>query len=497
MTSFKRSSQPSTGRNLNVCGSLDGVASTERADQVAISSVTKGVPFLETAPMSPMMVDVRSSERTRVAQANRSEIAMSLKRLPCLSITTGLLFAAASPASAQQVREARIAELIDQARVHVAQVPPTTAPQIDLSLDEAIERALKRNLDIAVERLNPPLMDLQIAQVNAPYRPTLTTTFSNGSQTTLSSNQLEGGLAVVQDNATVNASVRQSVPWRGGSYQISWNNNRNATNNVFSTFNPSYRTNFQASYRQPLLRGFAIDSTRQQLQVTQINRELSDVDLRQTITNTLAEVRNAYWDLAYASQAIDIQRQSLELAEQLVRDNRARVEIGTMAPIDIVQSQSEAATRRQSLAEARQNLRTAELTLKRLIVHGTDDELWQARIGATDRPSFTPESIDLEAAVRTALDQHTDLTRSRRQLDINNINLRALRDETLPSLDLVGSYQLQGQGGTRTIRSDLGGNVVAAIPGQLWRRHPPALRSRFPRVERTASTQLPDRPKCG
>ena len=392
---------------------------------------------------------------------------MSLKRLPCLGIITGLLFAAALPASAQQVREARIAELIDQARAHVAQLPPTTAPQIDLSLDEAVERALRRNLDIAVERLNPQLMDLQIARVNAFYRPMLTTSFSNSSRTNPSSSQLDGGLAVVQDTATVSTSVSQSVPWGGGDFQISWNNNRNETNNVFSSFNPSYRANFQASYTQPLLRGFAIDSTRQQLQVTQINRELSDVDLRQTIANTLAEVPNAYWDLAYASQAVEVQRQSLELAEQLVRDNRARVEIGTMAPIDIVQSQSEAAARRQSLAEAQQNLRTAELALKRLIVQGTDDELWQARISARDRPPFNPEPIDLEAAVRTALDQRTDLTRSRRQLDINNINLRALRDETLPSLDLVGSYQLQGQGGTRTIRSDLGGDVVAAIPGSF------------------------------
>ena len=392
---------------------------------------------------------------------------MSLKRLPCLGIITGLLFAAASPASGQQVREARIAELIDQARAHVAQVSQTTPPQIDLSLDETVERALERNLDIAVERLKPQLMDLQIAQMNASYRPTLTTSFSNSSRTNPSSSQLDGGLAVVQDTATVNTSVNQSVPWGGGDFQIGWNNNRNETNNVFSSFNPSYRANFQATYTQPLLRGFAIDSTRQQLQVTRINRELSDVDLRQTITNTLAEVRNAYWDLAYASQAVDVRRQSLELAEQLVRDNRARVEIGTMAPIDIVQSQSEAAARRQSLAEAQQNLRTAELTLKRLIVRGTDDELWQARISATDRPPFNPEPIDLEAAVRTALDQRTDLTRSRRQLDINSINLRALRDETLPSLDLVGSYQLQGQGGTRTKRSNLGGDVVAVIPGSF------------------------------
>ena len=392
---------------------------------------------------------------------------MSLQRLVVLGSITVLLVAAAAPsASAQQGNESRIAALIEQARTQVSQVPVTGTRQIDLSLDEAIALALEHNLDIAVERLNPQLMDLLIAQVNAAYQPTFSTSFTNSSRTNPASNQLDGGLAVIQDTQSVNTSISQSVPWGGGDFQVSWNNNRNETTNVFSSFNPSYRSTFQASYTQPLLRGFSIDPTRQQLQVTRIDRELSDVDLRATITDTLANVRNTYWDFVFATQSLQVQQQSLALAEQLILDNRARVEIGTMAPIDIVQSQSEAAARRQALAQTEQTLQTAQLALKRLIVGSIEDDAWQAGLNPSDRPTFDPRPVDIETALRTALDQRPDLVRSRRQLDIDDINVRALRNETLPSLDLVGSYQLQGQGGTATLRGGvLGGAVTTVIPG--------------------------------
>ena len=392
---------------------------------------------------------------------------MSLRRLVVLGSITVLFVAAATPsASAQQRNESQIATLIEQARAQVGQVPATGATQIDLSLDEAIALALEHNLDIAVERLNPQLMDLQIAQVYAAYQPTLATSFTNSSRTNPSSSQLDGGQTVVQDTQIVDTSITQAVPWGGGNFQVSWNNNRSESNNFFSSFNPSYRSTFLTSYTQPLIRGFSIDSTRQQLQVTAIDRELSDVDLRATITNTLADVRSTYWDFVFATQSLQVQQQSLALAEQLIRDNQARVEIGTMAPIDIVQSQSEAAARRQALAQAEQTLQTAQLALKRLIVGSIEDDAWQAGLNPSDRPTYDPRPIDIETALRTALDQRPDLVRSRRQLDIDDINVRALRNETLPALDLVASYQLQGQGGTQLLRSQqVGGFVTTRIPG--------------------------------
>ncbi len=147
---------------------------------------------------------------------------------------------------------------------------------------------------------------------------------------------------------------------------------------------------------QPILRGFKTDGVRSQLQVTQINQDISEVQLKATITNTLSNVRNAYWDYLFSIQAVEVAKQSLALADKLVDDNKTRVEIGTMAPIDVVQAEAEAATRRQTLAQVEATMRTAELALKRLIVSGTEDPIWRASLVPTDQPEFRPERVDIE-----------------------------------------------------------------------------------------------------
>ena len=344
----------------------------------------------------------------------------------------------------------------------------------DLTVDDAIERALDRNLDIAVERLNPQLQDLSIAEANAAFMPNLNSNFDLGRSVTPSRSQLDGRLSQLPVNTESGAAgvgIEQATRWYGGRYTLNWDNGRTETNNVFFSYNPSFRSFVALGYTQPLLRGRRIDAPRRQLLVSQLNRDISDIDLRETITNTVAEVRRAYWELVYAKASVDVQLQALELAEQLVRDNRARVEIGTLAPIDIVQAQSEAAQRRQAVAEAEQNLRTAELVLKQLIVGGTDDEVWDAEINTVDRPVLDLGPVDVDRAIRTALDARTDISRTRRQEEINDVTLRNLANETLPSLDLVGSYRLQGQGGTRLVPQAfgdlpvLGGRTVERIPG--------------------------------
>ena len=351
--------------------------------------------------------------------------------------------------------------------------PPLQAHRVfDLTVDDAIERALDRNLDIAVERLNPQLQDLSIAEANAAFAPNLSSNFDLGRSVTPSRSQLDGRLSQLPVNTETGAAgigIEQATRWHGGRYTLNWDNGRTETNTVF--YNPSFRSFVALGYTQPLLRGRRIDAPRRQLLVSQLNRDISDIDLRETVTNTVAEVRRAYWELVYAKASVDVQLQALELAEQLVRDNRARVEIGTLAPIDIVQAQSEAAQRRQAVAEAEQNLRTAELLLKQLIVGGTDDEVWDAEINTVDRPVLDLGPVDVERAIRTALDARTDISRTRRQEEINDVTLRNLANETLPSLDLVGSYRLQGQGGTRLVPQAfgdlpvLGGRTVDMIPG--------------------------------
>ncbi|HZI80033.1 MAG TPA: TolC family protein [Vicinamibacterales bacterium] len=401
-----------------------------------------------------------------------------------LSCAAAVLCAAA-PSFAQKADEARINDLardaarqfeaarsaVDQTRSTVPITAP--GPNLELTLDEATARALERNLDLAVERLNPMIQDANLERVYAAYRPTVTSQIGHLARVQPPTSQLNGGTIVQNDTSTYNAGLTQALPWSGGDVSVTFNNNKQVTSNLFANFNPTFNSNLSATITQPLLRDFWIDGTRLQLKVTAINREISDIQLRGTLATTVANVRNAYWELVFSVQAVEVAEGSLDLAAKLVQDNRARVEVGTMAPLDVVQSEAEAATRRQALAQADATMRTAELSLKRLIVNGTDDPLWRATITPIDRPEFRSEPIDVEAAVRRALQSRTDLEQARKTLASNDVTMKFLRNQTLPALDAIANYGAQGLGGTQFVRGGLGSSqVLDTIPGgygNAWR----------------------------
>jgi outer membrane protein TolC len=407
-----------------------------------------------------------------------------------------LLVAGLLPASASaQISEARIRELVKEAASASKLISTAPAqvqvsgqgPSVSLTLDEAVALALERNLDIAVQRLDPQLQDIAIASARTAYSPALTSTISQQGTTIAPTNQLQisqGGGGVNNRTLTYNGGFLQSLPWGGGLVSASFNNNRLATNSNNAFYNPAFQSVWQAVFVQPLLRDFRIDSPRRQIQVSQINRDISDVQLRALITNTASNVRNAYWDYVFANEAVEVAKQSLELANKLVQDNQTRVEVGTMAPIDVVQAQAEAATRRQELVSAESIKRTTELNLKRLIVSGTDDVNWRASLVPADRPEFRPEPVDIEAAIRRALAERTDLNVARKTVQANDVTLGYLRNQTLPTLDLQVNYGVQGVGGDRFERQNtglLGSQVTNVVPGGLSDALTSLFQNRYPR----------------
>jgi outer membrane protein TolC len=159
--------------------------------------------------------------------------------------------------------------------------------------------------------------------------------------------------------------------------------------------------------------------------------------------------------------------QSVDIAEQLIRDNQVRVEIGVLAAIDVVTAQSQAAQQRQILVQAEATRRTNELALKRFIVNSSQDPVWNMTIDPLDQPAFTPVEIDIDAAVRKALSARTDLNAARRNGEANDVTLKYLRNQTLPQADVVARYGLTGLGGTEYIATGSGINrvVTGVIPG--------------------------------
>ena len=415
-------------------------------------------------------------------------------RAAAAALAAAGVIGAAVPAGAQ-VSEARIRELIKQATDPATRLQtPANAqpgssgdnrPSVPLTLDDAVKFALDRNLDIAVQRLNPEINDIIYASTRSVYHPALTSVVSTQSTTNPATSTLSGsqsvGAPVVAGLTNFNGGIAQSIPWGGGSAAIQLNNNKSTTTSLNVLYNPTFNTNWSGSYTQPLLRNFSTDATRRTLQVTKINRDISDVQLRSTITNTLSNVRNAYWDYVFSVQAVDVARQSLDLAERLVRDNQTRVEVGTMAPIDVVQAQSQSATARQNLVAAQSTMRTAELVLKRLIVGGTSDPNWSVRLDPVDRPDFVPQTFDIEAAVRRALSERTDIAIAKKTVQANDVTLKLLVDQLKPQVDLQTSYGLQGLGGTQFIRSGvIGAPPTSEIPGGVGDTFSSLFANRYP-----------------
>jgi outer membrane protein TolC len=344
---------------------------------------------------------------------------------------------------------------------------PVNGELRELRVEEAVALALEKNLDIQVAKLEPQAVDFQVAGIRNTYLPALNSTVGLRDTYQLPTSTLNGGQRVNNGTRTFNFGMSQNVNRFGGAFTVNWTNSRLETSNAFSTFNPSFQTNLVGAYTQPLFRGFKIDNTRQQLQVNLINRDISEESARATVTQTLANVRNAYWDLVFAQSAVEVARRALELADKLVEDNQARVEVGTLAPLDIVQAQSEAATRRQNLAAAEATAQTAELALKRYIVSGTDDPMWRQTLRPVDLPSLQAPPADIEGAIRSALAGRTDVATARKNLDSNDVNIRYFRNQSLPALDLNASYGAQGLGGTAFIRSGSGvdSQVTGTVPG--------------------------------
>ena len=397
----------------------------------------------------------------------------------CAFLTLIAVTLGASPAFAQGSEQERIDAITQdavrqfaEARSGEGQTRPTNPPQpgvrVELTLDDAVKRALEQNLDIAVERLNPQTYDFAIASLQANYRPTLNSNFGVRSSTAFTRSQVAGGDILTTDTFTGNNGILQNVKWGGGSFAVAWNNNRQAQSDLFATRNPAINSNLNLVYVQPVLRNFRIDGTRAQLKITQINQQISESQLRATVVRTVSNTRNAYWDYVFTIQAAEVAERSLQLATKLVEDNQARVEVGTLAPLDVVQAQAEQATRRQTVATTQAAVRTAELALKRLIVNGTDDPYWVANIEPVDRPTYTTESLDVAGAVRKALSARTDIEQSRKQVESNDVSIKNLSDQRLPALDVTASYGLAGIGGPQFVRppgAALGAPPTQIIPG--------------------------------
>jgi outer membrane protein TolC len=346
--------------------------------------------------------------------------------------------------------------------------PPLAAqeqPVLELSLDEAVARALENNVDIAVQRYDPESSFQDVREAQGAYDPFFTSTLTKTSAKSPAENAFAGADTVDTDTTLFNFGVSTLLK-TGATFRADFNNQKQDTNSVFTSFNPIFRSNLNLRLQQPLLRDRAIDPQRAQLRVAKKNKEISDVQFSETVKNTVANVKNLYYDLLYTIDNLDAQKKSLALAKKLLDENQIKVKVGTMAPLDVVAAESEVASREEGVIVAEAALADAEDALRRSIFPKHEFAIWQSRIVPKDRPTYEATSVDTEAAIGRALESRTDVVALRKSVENAETNLKAARNGRLPTVDLVAAYGTTGTGGTEIVRDPpFGGAIVDTIPG--------------------------------
>lgn len=339
------------------------------------------------------------------------------------------------------------------ARGAAAQTAPADASRLRLTVDDAVKMALDRNVDVAAARLDPQISDTSIAAVIGAYRPAF-------NSSVLQNNQLQAPQSFLIPTATrtnattTNVGLSQKLPWFGTSYSVAWNTTHTDSNSFLNSFNPLVQTGLALNVSQPLLRDLKIDTTRQQLATSRIGRDIADTHLRETLVHTAADVKSAYWNLVSANSNVDARRSVLESAQELVRVNTVKVQVGQSPPLDLVSAQAEVAADEEQLIIAETTVKEVEDQLRALIFDGSDRSAWAVKLDPIDSPpAGAGAAPDLEAAVTNALRDRADLERARKDIETAQVDVKYTANQRLPDVRLNAGYIATGLGGTQVLRS--------------------------------------------
>lgn len=338
----------------------------------------------------------------------------------------------------------------------------TADGQIQLTLEEALEIALRRNLGLAIQRLARQQFRLGVDQARGIFDLRLGgfTQWSESSSATASA--LEGA-AVRQDEQQIfNLGLAQLTPI-GGDLSLDFNNSRLKTNSAFFDLNPSYNVGLDLTYNLPLLRNFGPLATKRGILVARVQSAGNLAFFEAQVVTLIQSVENGYWDLVEAIEQLGVAEEGLRLAEELHRRNQVQVEVGTLPPLELVQSEANIATRQEEIIRARTAVGDAADRL-RLLLNVEQGPAWEMEIVPTTDPGTEAVDISLAQAIETALQERPELAQQELEVERLTIEDKFFRNQTRPRLDMGLSYGLTGVGGELLTEDPDTGEPVS-VPG--------------------------------
>jgi outer membrane protein len=342
--------------------------------------------------------------------------------------------------------------------------------KLDLSLEDAISLGLENNLAIAVAEYTPWLDEAALlfaksgANGRIGFDPIITSTLSLTDATTPINNPLFAGFTSIGAGSSTVAPIPPSLQnhtftanfgytegfWTGTQAQASINTTRSSTNfGTLDLFNPNVQSTMTAELTQPLLQGFGRTVNDRYIIEAKNTVKVGESQFAQQVITTVTQVATDYWELVFARENVKVEQVAVAADNQLYQNNKKQLEIGTMAPLDVITAQSQLATDQQALVQAQTTQLLDETTL---LVAITKDPLAGPLKGieiVPTTPIFNPnvENIAIEDAVKEAWQKRPELQQAQLNLKNAGVEVKATRNLLLPQLNLFGEYQATGLGG--------------------------------------------------
>jgi outer membrane protein TolC len=330
-------------------------------------------------------------------------------------------------------------------------LPPRTGieTQLEVSLDQTLAMALANNKDIESSRIDQLESEYTLTAAQGAYDTQLNVTSYWEQQITPVASSLGGSATGSLLNKTwlADPGVTQPLPWYGGTFKTDLSSADAYSNNTFLSLNPQYETSLNFSYTQPLWRNLLYDSNRHQIDVAKKNRSLTDEQFRQRVMGVVLQAEQAYWELSYAYNNLQVQLDAVRIGIQQDESNRRQEEQGLLAPIDVVAAQTQLANFEVGAYAAQSALTAAENAVKELVLPDRTDPKWSAAMLPVTPADVQAPITPLSDAISEAMANRPEIAEVKINGEINQKDVRYYRDQTKPQVNLTALYTRAGLAG--------------------------------------------------
>ncbi len=349
-----------------------------------------------------------------------------------------------------------ISVLLYSGNIHAIEAksnPPEDLPNdLKLSLRMVVQKTIKNNVEISVQQYFSKINEQNITNAESVFDPKLEGQVSTSDRADQVSSAFASPDVTESEDQKWELTLTQKLK-TGADYSLNFTNQRNKTNSLFAGLNPQYNSDLFLTLNQPLLKNFGLDINQKDIYIASNSKTISDFDFRTKVIDILANVENTYWDLVFSIEDLKVKEKSLERAKDLERRVKAQVAVGSLAPLETLQAQAEVASREQLLLNSQNVIQDNQDKIKNSMTVNFNSPFGKMDITPMDRPLFKNETeISLNEAINLAMLNRPDYLAKKKDLENKNIQVKFDENQLYPSVDLFGTFGLNGlSGDARTI----------------------------------------------